>query len=186
MLILLGVLAVLTAFIVGYVLGVGSGVKNALKSKVTTFDQTRDYLTPINTFIERELFNEIHRKTHDGKGESVNGGNAVIKLLTNSESFTALISHVVIFSVVNMSQNLKNSFYRIYNDDPKEQTINNYITQYCILRLRLLVIEALQVLNTNSEGGKREESANRFMMNIEVITQKLYGTIPESNNNNAK
>ncbi len=179
MLILLGIISILAAFIIGFIVGVGKGAKEALKSKSTTFDQTRDYLKPINEFIERELFNEIHRRTHDGKGESINGGSALIRLLTNSESFTTLITHVVTYSIVNMSHNLKNSFYRLYNDKPEERTIENYISQYCVLRLRLLVIDALQVLNTTPEGGKREESANQLMMSIEVTTQKLFGTMPE-------
>lgn len=178
MLILLGVIVVLVVFIIGFVLGVGNGQKSALKSKATTFDQTREYLTPVNEFIERELFSEIHRKTHDGKGESVNGGNNIVRLLTNVETFTALITHVVTYSVVNMSPNLKNAFYRLYNADTKEHTLENYISQYCVLRLRLLVIDALQVLNTTPEGGKREESANQLQMSIEVTTQKLFGTIP--------
>jgi hypothetical protein len=77
-----------------------------------------------------------------------------------------------------MSPNLKNAFYRLYNADPKEHTLENYISQYCVLRLRLLVIDALQVLNTTPEGGKREESANQLQMSIEVTTQKLFGTLP--------
>lgn len=166
------IVLVVLALGVGFLCGVNNGTKNAIKSKATTYDQTLKYLEPINEFIERTLYLELHRRIHDGKSDSLNGRIALVRMLSTTEETTALMSHIVAIVSLTISRNLKNAFYRLYSDNEIEKTLEMYIINYCMIRLRTIVTEAMFVMQS-SAGENRESAATALYLKIEAETQQV-------------
>ena len=180
--IILSFVGLLIGLIAGYILGSGSGVKSALKSNASTYDQSMNYLKPINEFIEREFLLEIHRRARDGRGDVTNGRTAIVDLLTNSDKFVGLLTAVTTIVTTNMSKNLKNAFYRLYTKDDEDTTLMRYINQWCLLRSRELAVSASQILNV--PAGKRDDAASVLALSLEAEVHNIMGINlnPTSNN----
>lgn len=178
MLILLGVFFGISALMGVYVLGYRMGSNDAQNASKTTYDQTLDYLSPVNEFIDRIIVSEIHRR-HGGYRKPDNGQVFLAWLVSDAERLSEFFTSIVALSIGSMSKNLKNSFYRVYFNDRDKKTgksTHEFLSGYIFTRVTLYIREQTtkMVLQTGGDSSNKDLERN-YMLGLEAELQKHFG-----------
>ena len=170
-------------------------------SKKTVFDDTKDYLHVINSFIRNEFLFELKKWIMQSKSVTnvSNGENKFYTELTDDEILQQRLSKITALIIAKMSQDVKNAFYRLYStsflyygsedDEPTtdKDTLYIYVARLLALYVSRIVTE-LTTLMTKFPNISQNEIMSDYIIEINnelYISNETYvinlNTVNENN-----
>lgn len=92
-------------------------IPKQIVSKKTIFDDTKDYLHVVNSFVRNEFLFELKRWIMQSKSVTnvSSGENKFYTELTDDEILQQKLSKITALIIAKMSSDVKNAFYRLYS-----------------------------------------------------------------------
>jgi adenosyl cobinamide kinase/adenosyl cobinamide phosphate guanylyltransferase len=162
-----------------FIFGQKSGKDAANESKKTTYDATLDYLTPINSVIEREFAITMHRRTNSTNADAVARVKNVIQSLKSAKEMQEVLTEVLTNVLLRSSKNVRNAFYRIYDRDDDDSNLKHYVGHYIMTKLREITIQV--ALDVNGSDFNEKKYADQFILNVENRMRDHLGFHDQSN-----
>lgn len=170
-------------------------------SKKTVFDDTKDYLHVVNSFVRNEFLFELKKWIMQSKSVTnvANGENKFYTELTDDEILQQKLSKITALIITKMSSDVKNAFYRLYStsfsyygsedDEPTtdKDTLYIYVARLLALYVSRIVTE-LTTLMTKFSDISQSEIMSDYIIEINnelYISNETYiinlNTVDENN-----